>query len=371
MSHPLSHKTPPSPLVSPPSLSEPTNSHNHAHKMAYILTLTIALLASISTLSRASHHSNKTISNTTLSTRYGTQHAVGASRTLGNKGEDADEMACLAPTAFIVTAVVTLRASTPVLSTAHTRCAHMTITGLPVSPLIVCTPPSTITDTPAPNTSSLLLLNTADPSTSTPLHEPNPIATSTVEAPSAPPPPPPRTVFITVTHTADPSPVPVTKTSAYLHASQPGKQPLRPSEPPSPTSPDDDDDESSSGTATGLPRFTLDPDAAVSRAAVEGEAAPAPGSSAAPASACDDAPRSLATGAAAAETWRDRDVAWSGVDGAVSWLLRDPPLARGVGRVWAGVEGVRGVSRAGAPHLEAARAKRERRPCEEGGEGGL
>lgn len=362
MSHPLSHKTPPAPLLRHPSLSEQTNPHNHAHKMAYILTLTITLLASIFTLSRASHYSNKTISNTTLSTVYGTQHTVHPSPTLGIKGKDADEMACLVPTTFIITTVVTLRASTPILSTAHTRCANITITGLPIGPLIVCTPPSTINYTPAPNTSSLLRLNATSPSPSTPLHKPKSISTSTVEVPSVPP-PPPKTVFITVTHTADPSPAPFAKTSAYFHVSQPGKQPLRPSGTPSPappTTPTSLDDDDSSGTATGLPHFTLDPEAATSEP-VEGEAAPAPEPSPEPA---PPSPLSATT----TETEQDKDVAWSGVDGAISWQLKDPPLARRVSRVWAGLKGMKGISRAGAPHL--APAKRERQPCEEEGEGG-
>jgi hypothetical protein len=219
--------------------------------MAYLLILTITLLASVFTFSRAYDYPNKTISNTTLSTRYGTQHTVGASPTLGNKGKDSDEMACLTPM-ITVTTMVTLLSST----STHTPCANITITGLPIGPLIVCAPPSTITDTPAPNTSSLLLANTTSLSPSTPLHSSESVATV---APSAAPPPP--TVFITVTQTVNPSSLPFMEKSTYFHVSQPGKQPLHSSESATPSSTlpaiPTSSDNASSGTETGLPRFTL------------------------------------------------------------------------------------------------------------------
>lgn len=344
-------KTPQPPPQAPFSLKR-TNSHNHAFKMAFLITLTVTLLASIFTFSRASHYTNETLSNTTLSTAYGTHQTktIGASQLAGHKGKDAEGMGCLAPPATFTVPTTANVVALPA-STTRTRCANRTITGLPIGPLVVCTPPSTITYAPEPRTSSLLLQNTTSPSPSTPLHNPKSTATSTVEGPSTPPPPPPppKTVFITVTHTAEPSPSPFRESSADFHLSQPGKQPFRVSETAKPTlaaTPTSlDDDGSGTGTATGLPRFTLDPETAAS-GAVGGEATPAP----------EPAPPSpLST--AATETEQDKDTAWSGVDGAIPWQLKNPPLARRVSRVWAGMQG---ISRAGAPHLAPAKAKRGR-----------
>lgn len=235
------------------------NSHTRANTMAYIAILTITLLASVFTFSRAYDYPNKTISNTTLSTRYGAYHTIRASQPVGNKNKDSDEMACLTPMTTVTTTMVTLLSSTTDFSTAHpTPCANITITGLHIGPLIVCTPPSTVTYTPETNTSSLLHSNTTSHRTSTPLHDPK--STATV-APSAPP--APTTVFITVTQTVNPSSVPFMESSAYVHVSQPGKQPFHSSESATPsttladTPPTSSEEESS---PTGLPHFTLDPE---------------------------------------------------------------------------------------------------------------
>ena len=343
--------------------------------MAYLRPLTMMLLASILPSSRAHEQGDKTISNTntTLSTIYGAQDTIPASSSLGNKGKD--EMPCLTPpTATITTSaipaipaietattdMVTLQANTtdtgPVLSIPHTRCPNITIMGHPSGRLIACAPPSTITHTPL---------------TSTSLEESGsePTATATLPPSLTPPPPPPPTVSTTAPYTSDPSAVFLTGTpsaaSDYsvshagkgLHDSDSGAA--------SPTV-------AAVATSTGLPRFTLDPESTV--VPIDPEPSPSPeheNENEPSATSAHDAPPPTTTETDTdTETQHNKDTAWSGVDGALPWQLLYPPVAR---REVRRVSRVQGISRAGAPHLEPAKGKRDRdgQPCEEEGEGGL
>ena len=341
------------------------------------------LLASIPNLSRAHEYPDKTLSdtNTTLSTIYGAQDTIPASPSLGNKGKD--EMPCLTrpttittsiipaiPAVETATGMVTLQASTtdtsPVVSIPHTRCANITIMGHPSGRLIACAPPSTITHTPL---------------TSTSLEESGSEPTATATLPPSltpPPPPPPSTAFPTTAYTSDPSAdYRVSHAGKGLHDSDSGA--ATPTLAASPTSP-----ESEKGkTGTGLPRFTLDPESTIvpldpeatdvpdtPPPSPEPEPEPKPETEPSATSAHDAPPPTTTETDTDTEMQHNKDTAWSGIDGALPWQLLYPPVAR---REVRRVNRVQGISRAGAPHLEPAKGKRDRdgQPCEEEGEGGL
>ncbi|KAG9202251.1 hypothetical protein G6514_004459 [Epicoccum nigrum] len=366
--------------------------------MAFMATLTITLLASAFTFSRALDHPYGTSSNATLSTAYSAHRTIPASPLAENQNNRAETgaggMHCLTPTLTVTTSTSTSNTTmdtrlastntTTTLVTPHTRCANTTITGLPIGPLIVCAPPSTTANAHETSASSPLLDDTNSVPTSALLEDAGSGSKAAATA-AHPATPPPTTVFVAVTRTAGPASVRCEDKSGYSHVSQAGKQPFRVSETPAPTlsatTSAGGGSEGGDGAATGLPRFTLEPEVPTSelveaQATLAPEPEPEPETSAT--SACDTPPPPpppppLSTSAAAAatetgaETEQHQDTAWSGVDGALPWQLLNLPMAqrgRRASRVWAGMKG---VSRAGAPHLEPAKAKAKAKAKREGG----
>ncbi|OSS49112.1 hypothetical protein B5807_05684 [Epicoccum nigrum] len=341
--------------------------------MAFMATLTITLLASAFTFSRALDHPYGTRSNATLSTAYSAHRTIPASPLAENQNNRAKTgaggMHCLTPTVTVTVTTSTSTSTTTMdtrlastnttttLVTPHTRCANTTITGLPIGPLIVCAPPSTTANAHETSASSPLPDDTDSVPTSALPEDAGSESKAAATAAARPATPPPTTVFVTVTRTADPAPVPFEDTSAFPHVSQP----FRGSETPAPTlsATTPAGDEESSGAGTGLPRFTLEPEPTgappgeleTSSGLVEGAAtlAPEPSTS-----------TPTETAATGMETEQNQDTAWSGVDGALPWQLLNPPLARRGRRASRVGAGMKGVSRAGAPHLEPAKAKAKR-----------